>query len=304
MVFPLMYEFNIDWYETAQTGAIARTTEHYLGFNIFGQEYYGYWHDIHMAGYNWGVACLLTAVMACVIQLVVLNQIDEEQSITYTKALGPMAKKFSFKSLIIGLILPLAGPMSLRINATMQTFAGFLHYIVSGIIVTYVLFTIYRSVKALYVCIDEQEAYDPIVLSQEECMQKARAYFAKHPDDYHASDFCNCLTFISPLSYKVPLTYSAKLRAMKAFYKVLSEHESLELDGPTLAKISLHKADTLPVDHAGQEYELGDELDQVAASIMQSVHKAGEKIEKGAKGLKKRETTNLDTTNNDGRTVI
>jgi hypothetical protein len=55
MVFPLMYEFNIDWYEVAQTGFIARNTEYYLGINVFDEAFMGIWHDLSMAGYNWGV---------------------------------------------------------------------------------------------------------------------------------------------------------------------------------------------------------------------------------------------------------
>jgi hypothetical protein len=145
MVFPLLYEFTIDWYEFATIGFIGRNTEYYLGVNIFAPEYQGIWYDISMAGYNWGTACLLCAVVTCLVQLVVLNQLDEEHSISYTLALGPAAKKFAFRMLVLGLVLPLVGPYSLRIHATIQTAPGFLMDLGSGIIVAYVIFTIYRS---------------------------------------------------------------------------------------------------------------------------------------------------------------
>ena len=50
MVFPLMYEFVIDWYELAMTGVVATWGEHYFGINLFREEYMGIWHDISLWG--------------------------------------------------------------------------------------------------------------------------------------------------------------------------------------------------------------------------------------------------------------
>jgi hypothetical protein len=260
MVFPLMYEFNIDWYEDAQSGFISRMTEWLLGWSVYDDYFKGWWHDLTMAGYNWGVACLLTCVLGCVFQLIIINQITEEQSITYVKALGPMAKKFSFRVMIIGLILPLAGPMSIRINSVMQTPGGFFHYGVSGIIVVYILFTIFRGVKALYVCVEESEAYDDIVLSMEECQVRCDAYFKKFPDEYTLEGFSNLLMFVTPKLYKVPLTYATKVRACTTFYRTMAKREGLKLSEELLAQLAIEGAAKFVVDHRGQEMDLGDEL--------------------------------------------
>jgi hypothetical protein len=227
----------------------------------------GAWHDLTAAFYNWGNACLFCTVASCLVQLIVLNQIDEEHSITYIQALGPLAKKFSFRMLVTGLVLPLAGPMFLRINATMQTMGGFAMHVGTGPILAYVSFTLFRSVKALYVCLDEQEAYDPIALKKDVIMAMCKKYFEEHPDDYSASGFCNSLTFVSPKKFKIPLSYGTKLRAMQCFYMILSEHEDLGLDKQTIGKQAIHMADTMPVDHDGQEMSLGDDTEDIAAAL-------------------------------------
>jgi hypothetical protein len=275
MIFPLMFEFAIDWYELAQVGFIGRMTEYYLDYNIFQEANMGFWHDLTIAGYNLGIATLLCGVLGALWQIIVLNQIDEEQAITYTKSLGPMAKKFSFKMLVSGLVLPLMGPFSLRIFATLQTVWGFVMWTFAGPIVAYVLFTLYRSVVALYVCIDEQEAFDPIHLTEEDCMERCREYFKMKPNDYARADYMNCLTFVSKKHFKVPLTYSTQIRALKCFYKCLCEHEDMELDKITLTKFVLEKVDNIPVDHEGQEMELGDEAEAVARKAKQIAQKLG-----------------------------
>jgi hypothetical protein len=261
MTFPLLYEFSIDWYEMATVGFIGRNTEYYLGINIFGEEWLPAWHDLSLCGYNWGMACLFCSLMACLVQLIVLNQIDEEHSITYVKALGPAAKKFTFRMLILGLVLPLAGPMLIRINAVIQTLGGFIIHVGTAPIIAYVAFTIFRTVKALYVCLDEQEAYDPIVLKEDDVIELCTKYFDEHPDDFSASDFCNSLTFVTAKKYKVPLSYGTKLRAVKSFFTVLSEREGLDLDKRTIGKLSIDITNTMPVDHEGQEMDLGDDTE-------------------------------------------
>jgi hypothetical protein len=171
-----------------------------------------------------------------------------------------MAKKFSFRVMVLGLILPLAGPMSIRINAVMQTPGGFLHYAVSGIIVGYVAFTIYRTVKALYICVEESESYEPIFLSEQECFLRAKAYFNKFPNDYTIEGYSNCLMYVTPKRYKVPLTYPTKVRACKAFYATMCEHEGLVVKPETLTKLALEGAADFKVDHKGQEMEMGDDI--------------------------------------------
>jgi hypothetical protein len=261
MTFPLLFEFSHDWYELATVGFVARQTEHYLGVNIFAEEYMGIWHDISVSGYNLGNACLLCGLLPCLVQLIVLNQIDEEHAITYTQAQGPAAKKITFRLLILGLVLPLAGPMSIRMNATMQTPILFVMHILTGPIVAYVAFSIFRAIKALYVCLDEQEAYDPIVLSEDVIMQHCTEYFEKHPDNYSPSHFCNTLTFVTPKRFKIPLAFSTKLRALKCFFKVLSDREGLDLDMATIGKLSIDMTNNMPVDHEGQEMDLGDDTE-------------------------------------------
>jgi hypothetical protein len=287
MVFPLIFEFSIDWYDLAEVGFVARMSEHYLGFNIFDSENMGIWHDLSIAGYNLGLTSLLCGVLGALFQLIVLNQIDEEQVITYTKALGPMAKKFAFKMMVCGLVLPLVGPYMLRIFATMQTFAGFIVYMSYMPIVVYVLFTLYRSVSALYICIDEQEAYDPIHLTAEDCMTMCKAYFKLKPEDYSREDYLNTLTFISPNNYKVPLTYSTKVRGLKCFYKCLCEHEDLELDKVTLTNFVLDKVDNLPVNHDGQEMELSMDPGEMMASFLHRKMHGGNKTNDTSPGGKK-----------------
>jgi hypothetical protein len=245
-------------------------TEEFLGVNIFAPEYMGGWHDLTMMIYNWGNACLFCCVASCLVQLIVLNQIDEEHAISYIEAMGPMAKKFSFRALLGGLVLPLAGPMFLRINATMQTMGGFALHIGTGPILAYVSFTLFRSVKALYVCLDEQEAYDPIALKKDVIMAMCTKYFDEHPDDYSTNDFCNSLTFVSPKKYKIPLSYGTKLRAMQCFYTVLSEREDLDLDKKTIGQQAIHMADTMPIDHEGQEMSLGDDTEDISAALHMS----------------------------------
>jgi hypothetical protein len=112
----------------------------------------------------------------------------------------------------------------------------------------------------MYVCLDEQEAYDPIVLEKSYIQKKCKKYFDEHPDDFSAAGFCNELTFVSPKKYKIPLSYGTKLRAMKCFYTILSEREDLDLDKRTVGKLALHTTDTMPVDHDGQEMSLGDDI--------------------------------------------
>jgi hypothetical protein len=261
MTFPLLFEFSHDWYELASVGFIARNTEFYLGVNIFAEEYMGVWHDISVAGYNLGNACLLCGLLPCLVQLIVLNQIDEEHSITYTQAQGPAAKKITFRLLVLGLVLPLAGPMTLRMNATMQTPMLFIMHALTAPILVYVSFAIFRAIKALYVCLDEQEAYDPIVLTADEIMEHCKQYFEKHPDEFSPNHFCNTLTFVTPRKFKVPLSYGTKLRALKSFFKVLSDREGLDLDTATIGKLSIDQTTNMPIDHDGQEMDLGDDTE-------------------------------------------
>jgi hypothetical protein len=270
MVFPLMYEFNADWIETAQTGFIARQTEHFLGINIFGEDYFGIWHDMSMAGYNWGVACMITTVVLCLINLIAINEIQEEQAITFLKAMGPLPKKYAFRMLVLGLVLPLAGPMMLRIYATLQTFGGFFHFIISGIIVVYCLFSVYRVVKALYVCIDESEGYDNITLTEEECESICKVYFERFPNTYTLEGYANCLTYVTPMKYKVPLTYCTKVRMLKCFYKNMCAAEGLNLSDDSLARFCIEGAKTFRLDHRGQELELGDEPEQILEFLKRS----------------------------------
>jgi hypothetical protein len=262
-----MYEFNIDWYEVAQTGFINRNTKYYFDIAVFDEAYMGIWHDISMSGYNWGVCCMITTVVLCLIQLIAINQLTEEQSITYLKALGPLGKKFSFRTMVLGLVLPLAGPMSLRIFATMQTFGGFFHFIISGVIVTCVLYSVYRTVLALYVCVHESEAYDPICLKYEECTTICKAYLKQFPDNYTMEGYFNNLTYVTPMKYKVPLTYACKVRAMKAFYLCMCQHENMPIKEEALTKMVLIDAASFKLDHKGQEMELGDEPEQILHSL-------------------------------------
>jgi hypothetical protein len=266
MVFPLMYEFNGDWIEIAQTGFIARWSEYLLGFSVFDDEYFGIWHDISMAGYNWGVGCMMCAVVTCLVQLVVVNQLTEEQALTYVMALGPTAKKYCFRAMVAGLILPLAGPMSLRINATMQTFGGFFHYGVTAIILTGVGIAIFRTIKALYVCIEEAEAYDDIALTEQDIQARAELYFDNFANDYTIEGFSNALMFVTKKKYKVPLTYPTKVRACKCFYRELCKREGLKISDDTLADLSIYGANNFKINHQGQEMEFGDDITEMKFS--------------------------------------
>jgi hypothetical protein len=273
MVFPLMYEFVIDWYELAMTGVIAEWGQHYFGINFFRKEYEGIWHDISLWGYNLGMSLMITAVVACLIQLIVINEITEEQAITYTRSLGPVAKKFSFRAMVCGLIVPMVGPMLIRIFATQQTIFGFIFWASTGIPVLFVAFTIYRTVKALYICVEESESYDEIALTEAECMAMCKKYFDKFPDTYNLQGYVNCLMVVTPRSFKIQLTYPTKVRALKCFYQELCDREGFSINHQTLSKLCIKGAMNLVVDHKGQEYEMGDDitdLDQ-RRSIMRSM---------------------------------
>ena len=271
MVFPLMYEFVINWYELAMTGVVATRGEHYFGINLFREEYMGIWHDISLWGYNMGMALMICAVVACLIQLIVINEITEEQAITYTRSLGPVAKKFSFRAMVCGLIVPMVGPMLLRIFATQQTIFGFFFWASTGLPVLYVAFTIYRTVKALYICVEESESYDEIALTEAECMAMCKKYFDKFPDTYTLQGYTKCLMVVTPRSFKIQLTYPTKVRALKCFYQELCDREGFSINHQTLSKLCAEGAANFPVDHKGQEYAMGDDitdLDQ-ARSIVQ-----------------------------------
>jgi hypothetical protein len=124
-----------------------------------------------------------------------------------------------------------------------------------------VCFAIFRSIKALYVCLDEQEAYDPIVLQTDEIMAHCKKYFEEHPDDYSPTDFRNTLCFVTPKKYKVQLSFATMVRAMKCFYKELSDREGFDLDNSTIGKLSIDTTTNMPIDHEGQEMDLGDDTE-------------------------------------------
>ena len=137
----------------------------------------------------------------------------------------------------------------------------------------FVGFTIFRTVKALYICVEESESYDEIALTEAECMEMCKKFFDKFPDTYTLQGYVNCLMVVTPRSFKIPLTYPTKVRALKCFYQELCDREGFSINHQTLSKLCIKGAMNMAVDHKGQEYEMGDDitnLDQ-ARSIVRSL---------------------------------
>jgi hypothetical protein len=104
-----------------------------------------------------------------------------------------------------------------------------------------------RCIKALYVCIHEQEAYEATTISQEDINNLAKAYFDEHPDDYNLADFAKSLAVVSHRKYVIPLSYPTKLRAVKSFYTCAAALENFSLeDGDPLWWRAVDGANNFP----------------------------------------------------------
>merc|ERR1712216_1085885 len=100
--------------------------------------------------------------------------------------------------------------------------------------------TIFRTVKALYVCVEESEAYDEIALAEADIQARVEVYFDNFANDYTLEGFSNALMYVTPKKYKVPLTYPTKLRTCKCFYKELCKREGLQISDDTLADLCIY----------------------------------------------------------------
>jgi hypothetical protein len=225
MVFGGAMSEDGSWIEAAQTGWISRNI-----YPFFDDWTAGYWRDICVAGWNLSTVCFLMCLVSCVLQLFCINELDEAHMQSWIKNAGPFAKKVPVRLLILGFLFSFGIPYTIRTYACMQSLAGLLTGSGTGVFVAMLGYAIFAYLYGMWIAIDESQRHVPIEISQEEANKLAEKYFEDHPNDYDLHDFLSHITETSAKGWKVPLNYTAQVRAKKCFYIMVGRKEGIKVE--------------------------------------------------------------------------
>jgi hypothetical protein len=221
--------------EEARTGWIAV----YI-YDVFTEEWAGFWRDACVIGWYLSTVSFIMSVLAAVVQLMAINELEENYMQAWVNAVGSFSKKVPFRYMFFGILFTFLLPFTIRTQCTWQTLLGPIGSQVVTVYVVFFLYAIYKYLYAIFLAIDESERHSPISISKEEMAELAAQYFKENPETYNLDGFLATLHETMESGWTVPLTYPTSVRAKKSFFEQVGLVEGIEIkDSETLMRLCL-----------------------------------------------------------------
>jgi hypothetical protein len=242
MIFPMSMAPD-DWMEDAREGWVAQT----FGLEwMFDEYWWTWWYDQSIVGFRIGLGAMMMAVCASVFQMLAINEIqDDNHAQVYINTISDHARKFPFRSMIIGLIAPFGFSVGIRHSLTYRTLLGVVGFnLTVGVIGAYLAYTIYHIMKAVYISVEEKDKFEQTSIPESTIAILVEEYFELKPEHFDIHDWLHKLSDVTDKGYAVPLTYCTRMLARKHFYIRSGKALGLELPPETIAKLCYEREES------------------------------------------------------------